>query len=168
MVRIAEVKPLPEYRLWIRFDDGTEGEVNLSDLVGKGIFTAWEDPEYFKQVFVHPESRTVTWPGDIDLDPDVLYHECTGAPLPGEASVPSDARVKDVHFTEETLSVELVDGRSITVPLEWYPQLLHATAERRENWTIAAAGREINWPEIDTELSLEELSRGLSASRVTG
>lgn len=81
--RIADVQPLPEYRIWIRFDDGAEGVVDLSDLVGKGVFAAWEDPDHFEKVFVNPESRTVTWPGDIDLDPDVLYHEVTGAPLPG-------------------------------------------------------------------------------------
>ncbi len=96
MDRITDVKPLPEYRIWIRFDDGTEGEVDLSDLVGKGVFAAWKAPEHFEQVFVRPESRTVTWPGDIDLDPDVLYHEITGAPLPGVSGVPSDTRVKAV------------------------------------------------------------------------
>jgi len=166
MNRITDVKPLPEYRIWIRFDDGTEGEVDLSDLVGKGVFTAWEAPEHFEQVFVHLESRTVTWPGDIDLDPDVLYHEITGAPLPGVSDVPSDTHVKDVRFTDDALSVDLVDGRSITVPLAWYPQLLHATPEQRENWNITGAGRGIHWPDIDADLSIEELLRGLSAPRV--
>lgn len=83
MHRITDVRPLPEYRIWLRFDDGAEGVVDLSDLVGKGVFAAWEDPSYFEEVFVNPESRTVTWPGGIDLDPDVLYHDVTGAPLPG-------------------------------------------------------------------------------------
>jgi len=45
-------------------------------------------------------------------------------------------RVKDVHFTEDNLSVDLIDGRTITVPLAWYPRLLHATAEQRKNWQV--------------------------------
>ena len=49
-------------------------------------------------------------------------------------------RVKDVRFTENALSVDLLDGRMITVPLAWYPRLLHATAEQRANWQIAGGG----------------------------
>ena len=96
MERIKEVKPLLEHRIWIRFDDGAEGEVDLSDLVGKGVFIAWNDPEHFQQVFVHPESRTVTWPGGIDLDPDVLYCDISGASLPGAGRAPSGKRAKAV------------------------------------------------------------------------
>lgn len=161
MYRITDVRPLPEYHIWIRFDDGVEGEVDLSDLVGKGVFAAWEDPDHFKKVFVNPESRTVTWPGDIDLDPDVLYHEVTGAPLPGTGDVQPDMRVKDVRFTDKALSVDLADGRTITVPLAWYPPLLHATPEQREKWEIVGAGYGIYWPEVDEDLSVEELLRGV-------
>ena len=45
-------------------------------------------------------------------------------------------RVKDVHFTEDTLSVDLIDGRTITVPLAWYPRLLHARAKQRKKWQV--------------------------------
>lgn len=72
---IVEVRPLPGYRLWLRFDDGVEGEVDVSHLVGKGVFAAWNDPDFFAQVYVNPESGTVTWPGDLDLAPDALYWE---------------------------------------------------------------------------------------------
>lgn len=75
MHRITDVRALESYRIWIRFDDGVEGEVDLSDLVGKGVFASWEDPEHFAKVFVNPESRTVTWPDGVDLDPDVLYQD---------------------------------------------------------------------------------------------
>ena len=65
--------------------------------------------------------------------------------------------VKDVLFTEDTLSVDLIDGRTITVPLVWYPRLLHATPEERANWQICGGGYGIHWPDIDEDLSTEGL-----------
>ena len=72
-------------------------------------------------------------------------------------------RVKDVRLTEDTLSVDLVDGRTITVPLAWYPRLLHATPEHRANWHICGAGYGIHWPDMDEDLSTEGLLRGAPA-----
>lgn len=69
-------------------------------------------------------------------------------------------RVRDVRFGEHTLSVDLADGRTITVPLAWFPRLLHATPEQRENWKIAGGGFGIHWPEVDEDLSSEGLLRG--------
>jgi hypothetical protein len=74
-------------------------------------------------------------------------------------------RVKDVRLTEDTLSVDLLDGRTISVPLAWYPRLLHATPEQRENWQVAGGGFGIHWPEVDEDLSTEGLLRGAPASR---
>ena len=73
-------------------------------------------------------------------------------------------RVKDVHFTEDTLAVDLVDGRTIIVPLAWYPKLLEATAEQRLNWKLSGAGYGIHWPDIDEDLSTEGLLRGAPAA----
>ncbi len=73
--------------------------------------------------------------------------------------------VKDVHFTEDTLSVDLMDGRTITVPLAWYPRLLHATPEQRNNWEKCGGGYGIHWPDIDEDLSTEGLLRGAPAPR---
>ncbi len=75
--------------------------------------------------------------------------------------------VKDVHFTEDTLSVDMIDGRTITVPLAWYPRLLHATPEQRNNWEICGGGYGIHWPDIDEDLSTEGLLRGAPAPRGT-
>lgn len=72
-------------------------------------------------------------------------------------------RVTDVRFGEDTLSVDLADGRTITAPLAWFPRLLHATPEQRDNWTIAGGGFGIHWPEIDEDLSSEGLLRGAPA-----
>ena len=74
-------------------------------------------------------------------------------------------RVKNVHFDEDTLSVDLIDGRTITVPLAWYPRLLHATSEQRAVWEISGGGYGIHWPQIDEDLSTEGLLRGAPAPR---
>ena len=73
-------------------------------------------------------------------------------------------RVKDVRVTEDTLSVDLLDGRTIVVPLAWYPRLLHATPEQRQKWKVAGGGFGIHWPDIDEDLSTEGLLRGAPAS----
>ena len=78
-------------------------------------------------------------------------------PKPGE-------RVKDVRFTEDSLIVDLADGRTISVPLVWYPRLLSATPAQRRNWQIGGAGFGMHWPDIDEDLSTEGLLRGAPAA----
>jgi hypothetical protein len=75
----------------------------------------------------------------------------------------ADERVANVTFTADSLSVPLKDGRTITVPLAWYPKLLHASKEQRNNWKIAGAGYGIHWPDLDEDLSTEGLLRGAPA-----
>jgi hypothetical protein len=74
-------------------------------------------------------------------------------------------RVKDVRFTEDSISVDLVDGRTITVPLAWYPRLLHATPAQRTKWKVGGGGYGIHWPDIDEDLSTEGLLRGAPTPR---
>jgi len=71
----------------------------------------------------------------------------------GILAIRADERVKDVHFTEEAISVDLMDGRIITVPLVWYPSLLNATPEQRANWEICGGGYGIHWKELDEDLT---------------
>ena len=78
----------------------------------------------------------------------------------------ADERVADVVFDHDTLSVRMKDGRTISVPLSWYPKLLHATAEQRRNWRIVGGGYGIHWPDIDEDLSTEGLLRGAPAPHV--
>ncbi len=78
MHRIVRVKPMKNYRLWVEFSDGVQGTVDLSHLVGKGVFSAWKDPKNFKSVFIDPETGTVAWEGGIDLCPDTLYAKVLG------------------------------------------------------------------------------------------
>lgn len=74
-----------------------------------------------------------------------------------------DERVKHVCFTEETISVDLMDGRIITVSLVWHPRLLNATAEQRSNWEVCGGGYGIHWDDIDEDLSTEGMLRGAPA-----
>jgi hypothetical protein len=86
----------------------------------------------------------------------------------GDMSFPAsmaDERVLDVQVTDDTLSVGLHDGRTISVPLVWYPRLLNATPAQRKNWKIAGGGYGIHWPEVDEDLSTEGLLRGAPAPK---
>ncbi len=78
-----------------------------------------------------------------------------------------DERVEAVYFTRDSLIVDLMDGRSISVPLSWYPKLLKATPKKRACWEICGGGYGIHWPEIDEDLSTEGLLRGAPAPRAT-
>ncbi len=70
------------------------------------------------------------------------------------------ARAQHVTVTEEALSVDLVDGRTITVSLTWYPRLLHGTPEERSHWQLIGQGEGIHWPALDEDISVENLLVG--------
>ena len=82
MHRVVSARPLPGYRLDLRFEDGVEGEVALAHLVGKGVFASWKNPAEFQKVFIDPESHTVAWPGEIDLCPESLYEDVAAVAAP--------------------------------------------------------------------------------------
>ena len=83
------------------------------------------------------------------------------------ASQPSPReRVRDVRVDDDTLAVDLADGRTIIVPLAWYPRLLNATLEQRSHWKLSGAGYGIHWPEIDEDLSTEGLLRGARTPKI--
>ena len=75
----------------------------------------------------------------------------------------ADLRVKAVALDTARLSVELMDGRAISVPLVWFPRLANATPEQRANFEVAGGGYGIHWPEIDEDLSTEGMLRGAPA-----
>ncbi len=78
-----------------------------------------------------------------------------------EAQIPE---AEKVSVTADTLQVELSDGRTISVPLAWYPRLVHATPEERNNWELIGNGQGIRWPDLDEDVSVE----GLIAGRHSG
>lgn len=75
----------------------------------------------------------------------------------------TDLRVMNISIDEDRLTVELMDGRTIGVPLAWYPRLANATPQQRNNWELAGAGYGIHWPDIDEDLSTEGLLQGRKA-----
>jgi hypothetical protein len=77
----------------------------------------------------------------------------------------ADERVLDVRCDDHSLIVDLMDGRTISVLLAWYPRLLNATPEQRAKWERAGAGYGIHWPEIDEDLSTEGLLAGIQAAK---
>ncbi|HZI66427.1 MAG TPA: DUF2442 domain-containing protein [Thermoanaerobaculia bacterium] len=78
----------------------------------------------------------------------------------------SGQRIRDVRFSADHLVVDLADGRTIAVPIAWYPRLMRATPEQRANWRISGGGYGIHWPEIDEDLSSDGLLRGIPAPRI--
>ena len=79
---IVKVEPRGGCRLWLQFQDGVEGEVDLGpELTFQGVFAPLRDPTYFARVRVNPELGTICWPNDADWDPLVLYSLVTGRPI---------------------------------------------------------------------------------------
>ncbi|MFH1777559.1 MAG: DUF2442 domain-containing protein [Candidatus Omnitrophota bacterium] len=77
MYKIIEVKVLSDYNIWIKYSDGTEGTLNLSHLVGKGVFSSWKNYDKFKEVSIGA-SGELLWGKETDLCPDSLYLQITG------------------------------------------------------------------------------------------
>ena len=69
-------------------------------------------------------------------------------------------KILRVEVTDDTLSVDLEDGRTIAVPLSWFPRLAYATPEERQNFRIAGAGYGIHWPDLDEDIGVEGLLLG--------
>lgn len=72
----------------------------------------------------------------------------------------SEVLATRVTVSEDTLSVELADGRTIAVPLAWYPRLMHATSAERTSWRLIGGGRGIHWPAVDEDISVANLLAG--------
>lgn len=83
----------------------------------------------------------------------------------GILALSADERVSNVEFLKDMLSVYLMDGRNIRVPLAWYPRLLNATVKQRKNWNVVGGGYGIHWEDLDEDLSTEGLLRGAPAPR---
>ena len=86
LVDITEVRPLGDHRLFLRFEDGTQGVLDLAPILRfDGIFEPLRDPAFFARVRLEEELGTIVWPNGADLCPDVLHQRLTGAALPGQA-----------------------------------------------------------------------------------
>ncbi len=83
------------------------------------------------------------------------------------SAIQTNEKVKNVFFTEDTIGVSLMDGRTIVVPLIWYPRLLNATPDQRLDWEICGGGYGIHWKSIDEDLSTEGMLRGAPAPKAS-
>ena len=70
------------------------------------------------------------------------------------------ALAEHISIDEGSLMIDLVDGRSISVPLDWYPRLLHGTPQERKNWRLIGRGEGIHWPDLDEDISVENVWAG--------
>jgi len=88
---VVAVRPLACRRLWLQFDDASQGEIDLAETIEfRGVFEPLESDEFFQQVRVNPELGVIQWPNGADLDSDVLYSAISGQPVPGAiVSIPS-------------------------------------------------------------------------------
>ena len=76
--KLLEVKVVKDYTLFLRFSDGTTGTADLEHLAGKGVFSKWTDPGFFRSVTIDPESNALAWGQEIDICPDTLYLQIKG------------------------------------------------------------------------------------------
>ena len=76
-MKITEAKPVDRFHVFLRFDDGASGTVDLSHFAGRGVFRAWQQEGVFEQLSISPVGA-LQWPGDLDLCPDSLYLQMVG------------------------------------------------------------------------------------------
>lgn len=72
----------------------------------------------------------------------------------------SELKAQQVVVSDEALTVDLIDGRTLSVPLGWYPRLTHASPQERDNWRFIGGGEGIHWPDLDEDISIENLWSG--------
>ena len=82
-----------------------------------------------------------------------------------EISIP---KIQNVFVTDDTLNVDLLDGRTISVPLAWYPRLAHSTQIERNNWRLIGKGSGVHWSDIDEDISIENLIFGKASCESQG
>ena len=80
----------------------------------------------------------------------------------------SAALAQNAKLTEDALMVDLADGRTVTVPLSWYPRLAHGTPAERANWRLIGRGEGIHWPDLDEDISVAALLAGHRSGETSG
>lgn len=77
----------------------------------------------------------------------------------------ADARITAIRVTDETITADLADGRSVSVPLAWSWRLSDATPEQRANWRLIGSGQGVHWPDVDEDISIRGMLDGIPAVR---
>jgi len=73
-----QVKSVSKYSIWLKFDDGTEGEIDLNHLINKPVFQNWKKPDFFDKVYIDTETDAIAWDANIELCPDNMYLKIKG------------------------------------------------------------------------------------------
>jgi hypothetical protein len=76
------------------------------------------------------------------------------------STLTAEAKAQNITVTDDTLAVDLADGRTISVPLVWYPRLVHGSERERNNWRFIGDKEGIHWPDLDEDISIENLLEG--------
>lgn len=83
MIDLISARLIEGYILELTFENGKSGNVDFSEYLTKGgVFSRFKDKSYFNNFSIHPELKVLTWPGEVDIAPETLYHKATGEPLP--------------------------------------------------------------------------------------
>jgi hypothetical protein len=77
----------------------------------------------------------------------------------------SDPRITGIRITDESITADLVDGRTVSVPLAWSWRLMDATPEQRANWRLIGSGQGVHWPDVDEDISVRGMLDGVPALR---
>ncbi|MCA1839120.1 MAG: DUF2442 domain-containing protein [Actinobacteria bacterium] len=80
--------------------------------------------------------------------------------MSSSALEPRSVEAQSVKFTEDSLVVDLVDGRTISVPISWYPRLVYGTPQERAEWELIGRGSGIHWPKLDEDVSIDGILAG--------
>lgn len=171
MLRIRSVEVLDDFRVRLRLSDGTVVERGLRRVIRGGVFEPLrKDYALFRRARIR--GGTLTWPGGVDLDPETVIWG--GAPPVEDASPKSWLEVRDpirdpdphskirarsARVDDDSLVVILDDGRTVQVPLTWFPRLAAGTPGQRQQWRLFGHGVGIRWNELDEDLSVEGLVR---------
>ena len=117
---VVEVKPLKDYRLWLKFDDGVAGEVDISKIVEfRGVFKLLQNRTYFRRVRII--LGTIAWPNEADIDPLVLYSAVTGKPIEWETDEKSEytnpvlqdaKRLRIATKVIDAVALQIIESRS--------------------------------------------------------
>lgn len=82
VVPVIDVRPAGDWRIWVKFEDGVQGEVDISSLRGKPRFLPLEDEAFFNRVHVHPDEKVVSWGADMEIGPVGMYDMLARKPEP--------------------------------------------------------------------------------------
>ena len=127
------VKALPNYRIWLRYSDGAEGEVDFSHLAGKGVFKLWDDYQNFERVHIS-DAGAIAWSDVVEICPDATYMRLTGKSVDEAAAaykIPEDTLLVTAHQT--LVYVDLEERKALLVPDDYRAKVVELEGDDVEH-----------------------------------